>query len=201
MAMKYSSRRYKKKTSNKKKSTYRKKYPIVNTKNKIHSFTRTAILTSPNMTATTTATGGNIGFTLSQVPNYTEYTALFDQYRIKAVKISIIPELTQGTLNSGAINAGSIWTTIDHTDLASPANVDEILQYDKLKRGRTTSIHTRYVRVNTIEDNMVDYNKWHSTADSNEQYYGVKFWREALGSGTLPTKLIVKYYLQFKDQK
>lgn len=195
----YPRKRYRKKAY--KKKTYRKKY-IKKPKNiKVHSFTRTAVLATPNMTATTTATGGNISFSLSQVPNYTEWTNLFDSYKIKAVSIKIIPELLTGTLNSGAINAGSLWTAIDRNDLTNPASLNELLQYDTLRRKRITGITTRYLKVNNFssEDNVQEWNKWQSTANANITYYGLKYWQEALGAGTLPTKLIVKYYLQFKN--
>ena len=74
---------------------------------------------------------GAYDFKLSYLPAYTDFTNLFDQYRIVKVKIEFIPNLT-GNGAPGNPGLYSIFhMAVDHTDVGTPANTAEILQYDQ----------------------------------------------------------------------
>lgn len=76
-------------------------------------------------------------FALTNLPNYTEFTNLFDQYRIKCaiIKFRLInpPEATNTPASSQFYP--DIYVTVDHDDATLPTAVDDILQYGKCKRG------------------------------------------------------------------
>ena len=81
-------------------------------------------------TSTNTQTG-SIQTQLSSLPAYSDFTNLFDQYRILKVKIDFMPNLTGNTAGGlpGLYNVFNM--AIDHTDTTSPTQSSDILQYDE----------------------------------------------------------------------
>lgn len=70
-------------------------------------------------------------FQLNQLPNYQEFTALFDMYRINKVVVRLIPTATQVLVNSDANSEECplAYAAIDYNDATSPADANEIKQY------------------------------------------------------------------------
>ena len=79
-------------------------------------------------------------FSLNDLPNYTEFTALYDQYKINAVRFTMLPQQTQsisiGSVNNPIANA-RVFSAIDYNDGSAPASVDELREY---KTCKSTSI-------------------------------------------------------------
>jgi hypothetical protein len=88
--------------------------------------------TLANLTATNADTTGAYSFTLDSLPGYTELTALFDQYRIRQVRIQFCPLAQQFGSSTTASNYPTIYTLIDYDDASAPANISDMLQYDTL---------------------------------------------------------------------
>lgn len=76
---------------------------------------------SPNFTL------GSFQCALSQLPGYTEFTNLFDQYRINKVRIDFIPCATQNGLNT---TFNLFHMCVDHTDVTAPTVPSDVYQYD-----------------------------------------------------------------------
>lgn len=90
-----------------------------------------------------------MNFQLKQVPDYAEFTGLFDRYQIAGIKIKIIPYLTAitsfDTSGAGAGNGGgvqsmpiTVHSIIDHDDSnniggSTDAYVNQLRQYESYK--------------------------------------------------------------------
>ena len=150
---------------------------------------------------------GAVYFTLDAVPNSTEFTLLFDEYRIESVVIKFTPFWTQSLTAAAAVGTAGqttvLWHDIfDEDDAGIPtatdAGINEMRQYNNYRvrtfvNGRpiTKTMRPRTQGVAAITAGTIG-----STAnmtlprkifyDCNEpaiEYYGYKFICEASNSG------------------
>lgn len=111
------------------------------TDRRFHSFKRVTQASTLFGNAT-----GAIEFRLNELPNYTEFTNLFDKYRIKGVSIALVPRVTSYDANPNAtlVAQPMIHTAVDYNDSTAPANSVELMQYDTYKCTVGSQIHRRY---------------------------------------------------------
>lgn len=198
----YRSKKRGRKTRRKSVYTIRRRRP----KQPIQYFTRTVYL--PNyyaLLAGGPAVGAGLNFRLSQVPNSSEFTTLYDQYKIKAVKCTLIPRFTEVPIGS---TQGNMWSVLDYDDSSPPGNLDELLQRQNLKRTRMHQIHSRYLRPMVTQEVYATgvatayapkRNVWLDCTNSDVEHYAVKFWFDARGTAPVTYDLQLKYYLAFKN--
>jgi len=160
---------------------------------KVHSFKRTCKL--DNVSASITAAGVATGisnayqFTLDSLPNYTEFTALYDLYKINGIKLSFVPsasEYINSTTSSVTAQNGfqRFNTVLDFDDTSVPVSENELLQYASLKTTPGWATHSRYFkpRVNTVVEGIVGATlgsastapKWISTLNPEVEHLGIK---------------------------
>jgi len=150
-------------------------------RDQICTFRRT--YTIAQLSANTGDTVQAFNFALSGLPNYTEYTALFDQYRILEVIVSFTPFSTvSATTAVGASYPGLIGSWIDYNDASLPANLQEGQQYDSYQKNICTvpfdrvlhphSAVASYSGTFSSYDNV--YGRWHDCASPSIQHYGCK---------------------------
>lgn len=93
------------------------------------------LLTIP--AGTNTVFGAYAASLNSYIPNYSEFSNMFDQYRLKFVvwKFRLIspPEATSTAATQQYYP--DIYVTVDHDDQGIPSSTDQILQYGKAKTG------------------------------------------------------------------
>lgn len=168
-------------------------------------------------------------FLLEEMHNYTEFTNLFDQYRLNWFKITMTPmatgALTSDAVNGatariGYVNAGFHWVT-DYDDTTEPAassdGIDVLMQYPnyrtkRLVGGKPIVITVKkpailkdvYAGVTTAYE--VDRKKiWLDIAYTDAVHYGIKGIVEVgpCGGGTeeimIPFRVSVKTSLSFKN--
>jgi len=145
------------------------------------TFRRTYTLAT--LAANTGDTLRAFNFTLGSLPNATEYTNLFDQYRILEVILSFVPYST-AAISSTVASAypGLIATWLDYDDSNLPANIAEGQQYDSYQRNICTAPFDRVVHPRSAVasysgsfasyDNV--YGNWHDSNSPNVQHYGLK---------------------------
>ncbi len=68
-------------------------------------------------------------FALSDLPGYTDFTGLFDQYRILEIMLEFIPVTVPFGASTSSTAYPSIHSIIDLDDANLPASVDELRQY------------------------------------------------------------------------
>lgn len=170
-------------------------------------------------------TGGscyNFSCSLQFVPDFQEFTNLYDQYKIKAIKVSFIPVCNFSTFQgiTGMTNtnppfqpgqyAVRSYSALDFNfDTTGIQKVDDIREYQNMKWKPYPRIHTRYFypRINNVDtEGGYTYKEqpWLNTGDAGvTEHYGLKF---AVDQTTAPTGTILyrietKYYLAFRVPK
>lgn len=111
----------------------------------LHYFKRTyqgSEITVNNVSAIT----GGLDFKLNQLPSYSEFTALFDEYRINGIRFEIVPLFTSDDLNPAStfLTLPNMHTVIDYDDSTTPADLNEMLQYPNRRMTRGNVKHVRY---------------------------------------------------------
>lgn len=119
--------------------------------NRVYNFKRTLFLeNSIGVTAAGNLYSNHFGFTLGMLPAATDFTNLFDQYRINKVVWKAIPKFTVVNGISGTGNAllAQVHTAIDYDDanaLPTGTALSEITQYQSHRMHRGTAIIRRTV--------------------------------------------------------
>lgn len=164
----------------------------------LHYFKRKFVVA--NITASTNAVGvqtnaaGALTFALSSLPSSTDYTSLFDQYKITGVKLDFIPfgdtvnlPITSMTGSSSLISPGGpLILAPDYDDATTPATASLLLEYQSCKVIPVPKRHRMYVRpkfamevYNGVSSAYGARSGWLDCANSNVAHYGVKYYMNA----------------------
>lgn len=166
-------------------------------------------------------------FSLSSIASsYTEFTNLFEQYRINGVKLTFIPQVDAIDANQLNVNIGAgggsvasvtvprLYTAIDHDGNARTGSEQELLQYGNhriIKNPlRTFSIYVKHPRVQVATANATTLvggapksKVWLDVDNYNVQHWGAVIGGQIpFGAGTGPSityTVICTMYMQFKD--
>lgn len=165
----------------------------------VHYFKRRYVVA--NITASTSAGGlqsnaaGALSFNLASLPNATEFTNLFDQYKIMKVKLDFIPfgdtvNLPISTM-SGSTSlvspGGPLITAIDYDDNTTPGAASDLLQYQNSKvtpvpRRLKMSLRPKFATEVYRSATTTGYGArsgWLDTDYANIPHYGVKYYMNA----------------------
>lgn len=181
-----------------------------------------SFVTAP-FTVNNSWSGIQLSFTLSALPNYSEFTALFEQYRINGVKLTFVPSADSLDINQQQQNSSSAinWTTIprlytaiDKDGNGQYASENAILQYGnhRIIRNpmRAFTIYVKHPCVQMGTANLVTIvggapkaRQWLDCDNYNVQHWG------AVVGGIVPYQggttvnmayqVIATYYMQFKN--
>lgn len=157
--------------------------------------------------ATTTLAGAS--FTLGDLPDVADFTALYDQYKIMGIKIEWLPRGNSSDLQSqNAINR--FFSVLDRDDDGTPTSIDQLTQYESLKMTSTASVHKRYwkpsirVEVPTATGGTGSAIKgptWIDCTNTNVKHYGVKIGVQGplAGTGSIFFDARLTMYLAFRN--
>lgn len=118
---------------------------------RVYNYKRTLFLEN---SISTNALGLNysnhFGFTLGMLPSASDFTNLYDEYRINKVVFKIIPKFSQvlSSSGSGVSHLTQVHTAFDYDDsLALPqaTALSEITQYQTHRMSRGNAVHTRVI--------------------------------------------------------
>lgn len=152
---------------------------------------------------------GAYSFRLQDLVNYTEFTSLFDQYRINAIKIKFIPQVQQiysdPTVQK---NSGIFYHAVDYDEANVPASVDDLLQYENLRVENPLSVFTLYFKPHVANalyaGAFTAYGNTQQWIDSNSpdvQHYGHKYcWTQTVAAD-LNLIPVATFYLAFRKVK
>lgn len=194
------------------KRSYRRRRPTnrrTSHRGRVYNFTRTySEEHSIQSIGWQTFGAGSIQTYLTDLPNYAEFTDLFDSYRICAIQRKFIYNRNSAESISTANTAElpMLYTVFDYNEGNVLANEDEALQYSNLKISRLDRITKRYYKpAIKIENSMTVWKRWLPTTNTAEQYFGMKFAVDTIKTGTTETigtlKVFTKVYLQCKNPK
>jgi hypothetical protein len=119
---------------------------------------------------------GVFNFSLNDLPSYTEFTALFDQYKIEQIEIEWYPEyteLTDAALVSNAVNV-QVNTAIDVAG-ATPATVSDVLQFRTLHSTGITKCHKRVFKPAYLIDGILPSSVYLNCSSPSSNWFGVSY--------------------------
>jgi len=152
--------------------------------------------------STTIPQAGALSFALSSLPDYTEFTALFDQYRIIQASVSFEPTSLVST-------STPLITVLDYDDAVVPTSLNMLYEYETMQ---SSTSGTMQKRVLTPKLALAAYSgvftsfgvaptgTWIDSASPSVLYYGVKWYNDAqTGNNTsINWDIIVSLTCQFK---
>lgn len=173
--------------------------------NKIYSFKRTFESAQIVCNASAGVTGA-FSLALADVPGASDFTNLFDQYRICGVKINMVPVYDAAL--SSAINKFAMFSVIDYNDY-NTITMNQALEYQNVKRSTSVSGHRRYFKPR-IAIQQTDYSNnsfvasykppWISTDDTNIAHGYMKYVTDTnSGSAAFTWNVYITLYLQFRN--
>lgn len=176
--------------------------------NRIHVVKRHVdFFTVPLVGAASTAQGFN--FSLNDVPSSTDFTNLYDQYKICAVHLKFIPSQTQSVSLDPAGNARAnarFLSAIDLNDSTAPLTADEVRGYETCQVTSILEQHERFIK-NPMYQNASgqNTNDWVATSAPALNWNGLKVYIEPSNAtgpqNTLLYHVEAIYYLCFKNIK
>lgn len=158
----------------------------VNLKQQVHYFTRRVNLGSIVSTGLNQPTLTSFAFQFSNVPNVSEYTALFDQYKISYVKLMF--KLNQDPSTQTSVNSfyPTMYYCVDHDDAVPPSSIDDLRQHGRTKMAVLRPY--KYVVVKIKPSVLLEmfrsagnttvtpkWNQWVDMAHPDTYHYGLKY--------------------------
>lgn len=163
--------------------------------------------------------GGAFQFQLSDLPNYTDYTTLFDSYKIDQVDMEISQVQNAASAGNPASQMCTIYYATDYDDATVPTQALTLIERQRCKkwtfRGDGTplriSLQPRLLQP-IYQDGVTNaygtasQNTWVDQLNISAAYYGMKFWIENMymnsssgQRGETHFKIRVKYHISCKD--
>lgn len=119
---------------------------------------------------------GTFNFSLNDLPSYTEFTTLFDLYKIERIEIEWYPEytvLSDGGVTSPAVNV-QLNTAIDPVG-NMPAAVTDVLQYRTLHATGISKKHKRDFVPAYLFDGISPVSCYLSTTSPSSNFWGIVY--------------------------
>lgn len=148
-------------------------------------------------------------FQLGFLPDVTDFTSLYDQYKILSVTIKLMPRGNSSDVGvaAGIGNMTRVFSVLDYDDSVVPTSLNQLIQYQNLKTTNSTSIHTRTLKpmfikeVQTITGTGGSPTRggWIDVLNTNVQYRGVKWCIQAPSNGSVVYDQMVTYNLAMKN--
>lgn len=172
----------------------------------VYKFIRTQTTTLVN--STTAPTPGAITYILDNVPQASEFKALFDRYRIVGVKHTFVPKINQ--INISGADAGTFHYAVDYTDATAPGSVDDLAQMSTYHHRYCIDPFSIYLKprmlypvlgVGTNQGYVTSRSGWIESVYGAVPHYGLRYYWTQGSSAAVSMNVFTKYYLKFRDPK
>lgn len=180
------------------------------TRQPVQYFKRTNYLASNIVVPAFSPAGHYVNeFTLLNVPDFTEFTNLYDAYQIKAVKWSLIPRISNADQGGGSVQLAQVHSVLDYDDGTALTSINDYVQYESYKTSRGNRIHSRYfvpaIEMAAQSAGLIvaagqKKHQWLDTDEPKVSHRGIKFFIEG-GSVDTVYDVMITYYLAFKQVK
>lgn len=216
---------YRRRPANRPKRKYARKPRRMNKmKRQVHTFKRTAYLGNAVASVTVAGIPTPIAtahqFNLNLLPGVSDFTNLFDQYKITGAKLTYTPALSEGILSPLGASAATlgysrVHSVIDYDDATVPASEDQLLEYGSHKSTAPFKTHTRYIKPKILQEVYrsaisTSYaprsNTYLDIAAPDVPHYGIKVWVSAPNTpsgvqGSITYKVYVTLYFTCKNTR
>jgi len=200
----------------------------------VHNFKRSLQFNSPFIPntgiqwATTNAFGGGLITSLSQIAKtgggatttaafsgFAELSSLFDLYRIVKLRVTMYYTANTQEATPAAVPAAGmpvIYYAEDNSDGQAPGAVTSIMEYGNVKSFQfgggnnklVINITPRALNTASFGTPQAPASTWYTTNNSNQEFYGLKFWIPQTGTAATATGnfvVMIDQFMQFKDQQ
>jgi hypothetical protein len=175
----------------------------------VYRFRRTSTGSDISQTAGADNNGA-YNFVLSAVPGYTEFTSLFDQYRIVMVRVVWRPRWNFSAISSSASDINPLFISVIDYDDSSTLTITQMLNYPSYKETRFDQDHARciapHLALGAYSGTFTGFSNlpplWIDCASPGVQHYGIKY---SIPGGVIgQTALMdysteVEYFLEFRQ--
>jgi len=149
------------------------------------------------------------------VPNYAEFTSLFDLYRIKYVVVEIFLNSNSSTVTTPAVSLPIVYTAVTSDD-AGATTQTAIQQYSTCKTEQFQTSRTGIKRIfrpkpsnlvyNGITSGYSPTNQWLDTAYPETPHFGMKIVFDPIHNTTASqvcgyVTVVTKYVIEFRNAK
>lgn len=194
-----------------KKTTYRRKKRVTRPRRRTNQGTvyrfKRAVKLDQFSTSNVAAVGKSYQFSLNQLPNFSEFTALYDTYKLAAVKFKMVPRLTDAGVSTTANshNTSPVHSAIDYDDANTTNDPLVLMQYQNYKMTRGLSLHQRYLKpkmaelvyVTGVSSGYGQGRRWINCSNPDVPHYAVKLAIEPTAVA-LQYDVYATYYVMFK---
>lgn len=135
-----------------------------------------------------------LSFNLSSMPNASEFSNLFDSYRINKIVVKIIPKITETSTvlaSTGNSALPQIHSALDFNDSIAPTSLAQLTQYSTHKMTRGNMVHTRVftpcveLSANATANTAPKSYQWLDTSHLDIAHLGMKLYIPTLGTQTV----------------
>jgi hypothetical protein len=172
---------------------------------------------------------GNLSFTIADLPNYTEFTTgLFKQYRMNAVKMTIITSANTSQSGEGAaplgnpaLNVALLGQTMYNRTGSAMGSGNTIADWNQVQAKKRFTLYKKkdfYFKLNqlnytqerggTLTGYGVQRPQWHDVTETAIDHFGINLRFDAVSGQSLASsqvfpvcKIIFTYYLQLRGVK
>lgn len=190
----------------------------------VHIFKRTAYLGTATASISAAGVATPIAnahqFSLSQLPGVSEFSNLFDQYKITGARIQYTPAASEGIIQPGvnasaALGYSRVHSVIDYDDASAPSSEDQLLEYGSHKSTAPFATHSRYIKPKVLHEIYrsavaTSYAPRASTyldmTNTDIPHYGIKVWVSAPNTffgtaNTIAYKMYLTLYFTCKNTR
>jgi hypothetical protein len=140
-----------------------------------------------NLPRGNTDLGHAFPFALSQLPNSSEFTSLFDKYRIRQVDIRMVLVRVNPT-----DSVPTIWAYMDDDDATIPITFDAVKErqsvrpftFSSAKHVYSASIQPRWLIDSINKKSLAPRDMWIDMANPSVEHYGLKLWCQDYSNST-----------------
>lgn len=180
-------------------------------KQPIHYFKRTQYTSGWTANQLLADTFVNYYGSLNQVPTVSDFTGLYDQFKILAMKVTLIPRGNSSDITpvgTSAAQSVGVFSVIDYDDNTNLTSISQACQYGNMKMTRSHQVHSRYFKpritmnatASAGTQQAVNTRGWLDIATGGDvNHYGVKFALQIAPNSVQTFDLKVDYYLAFKS--
>lgn len=182
--------------------------------NTVYRFSRSVQRRSDITNSSSADTFNNLTFQLSDLANYSEFTNLFDAYKITGVSCRFVPAYTEAvsTTQTSVVDVGAFLYTTDYDDSTNFTTMDEAYQKQGIKiKYSARRPWTVFVRPKALfsgpgsaefQTQSGKYSPWINcnATTAGVVHRGIKWaWRQAAAANHID--VFCTYYLKFKQVK
>lgn len=200
-------------TTRKPRKTYRRKATRTRVPRSVpvNQLSTTRLFEATSVNATNAGNyGAAYSFNISSLPDVTDFTTLFDQYKLNKVEFTLIPNITSNDMNpvSTYYEMPNVHTVIDRDDDSAITSLTSLMQYPSYRRTRGHQVHKRtfvpalaqtIFKTASTTGTAQKAPMWLDLTDTTVPHFGLKLFIDQTNASTnIKYRLYIKYWLQFK---